>query len=186
MGEDLWDERSVAACVVDSLMHQPMRPLRGRPYEPAPAVYALFLDDPPLSHVYSQIERCAWPVYIGSTAELHGRMGRHRRTLDAIPNLASVDVAVVTLPLHSAAAALYAERLAIELLLPCWNMVLPGFSSSRQGRNRVQQRRSPHSVLHPTVHASRGINALSVTDLASAVSDHLARSVPRDGPWAPP
>jgi hypothetical protein len=186
MGEDLWDERSVAARVVDSLMHRPLRPLRGNPYEPAPAVYALFLDDPPMPRVYARIGGCAWPVYIGSTAELHSRMGRHRRTLDSIPNLAPVDVAVVTLPLHSAASALYAERLAIDLLRPCWNLVLPGFSSSRQGRNRVQQRRSPHSVLHPTVHASRGTTVLSPAALSSAVSDHLARSVPHHGPWGPP
>jgi hypothetical protein len=148
-------------------------------------VYALFLDDPPMPRVYARIARYVWPVYIGSTAELNRRMGRHRRTLDAIPNLALVDVAVVTLPLHSAAAALYAERLAIDLIRPCWNLVLPGFSSSRQGRNRVQQRRSPHSVLHPTVHASRGTTALSADVLSSAVSDHLARSVPVQGPWGP-
>lgn len=186
MTGQLWNESRAEIAVLDEFLHQPLRRLSDGRFPEGPGAYGLFMERPPLGRVYRRLRGCAWMPYIGAAKkDMPHRLGRHFRNLGAIPNLAHADFWVATIPLPSAAAALYAEALLIAALQPVWSTVLPGLSSVKQGGSRAKtQRVSRHAILHPGPYSSHGTSPHTAAELATLVERHLDATVPAGTSWS--
>lgn len=123
-----------------------------------------------------------WPIYAGSADSLAARMGRHRRNMRSVENLAAYEFDVVALPTVSVRLATYLESLAIRSLRPVWNnQTLSGFGSQPQGQFRTNQRRSAWSVLHPGRPCGTGVPLRSRAQLETIATDHMTSTTPPIG-----
>lgn len=157
-----WDELDVKLRTLDVMQFQPRFRLTDTtakvPREPG--VYGFFAvglsqfrqRGPARGGDVSPLENGTFPCYIGCARSLSERLARHRVNCAQLPGLGGgecLHVAVLETPSH--AAALYVEKLFLDLLRPLFNeKFLSGLGQRSPGADRISvQRESAFGVLFP-------------------------------------
>ena len=109
--------------------------------------------------------RFTLPIYVGSAvppggrkgglglsdathSKLHGRLAKHRQSLEAVVNLDIKDFQCRHLLVDDIWIPL-GESLLIATFAPLWNQKLDGFGNHDPGKGRYQQLRSQWDTVHP-------------------------------------
>jgi len=171
---EAWDLRTKVMLTIDALLHLPLCRL-GEVETRAPGLYAHYYRGPLALYEVAM----GWPLYFGSAKDLRERSRRYVRQLLPVHEIDVDDIRVAVIPLPTYAAALCAERAAIDLMAPVWGQSwLAGYGSKHYGRNRTRQTPPPWCVVHPGRPVGDGVVPVDRATLERMIVDHLRATVP--------
>ncbi len=189
---ELFEPTETVSRVLDELLtrhRSPLTDLSGIPR--GPGYYAGFFRTPRSDEYrldadcYRRVGRGTYPVYLGSSKSLSGRMGEHFRNCLPVESIEGGHALYIA---HVATTswedALYAEQVLCRLLRPAWNTVLRGWGSAWQGRSRASQAAPDWSILHPGRLVGCGLVTSDPAALREKVAAHLESTVTLDL-WSP-
>lgn len=167
---DPLDYDNLGASIARALDERPVEKLTDLRTLDGAGIYALYYTgDHPAYAVLAERNREAagsWALYIGKAeaenarkgdpeqankpvgAKLFGRIGNHRKSIEAATNLDVDDFQVRALAVAPTWIPL-AEVVAIRLHSPVWNVIVDGLGNHDPGRGRYQGMRPRWDTLHP-------------------------------------
>lgn len=167
---DPLDYDNLGASIARALDERPVQPLVGLPAFDGAGIYALYYtgDHPAYADLAAANVAApgTWAIYIGKAdaenarkgdpdqankpvgKKLHGRIGKHRKSIEAVDNLHETDFQVRALTVAPTWIPL-AEVVAIRMHNPVWNVIVDGLGNHDPGGGRYKGMRPRWDTLHP-------------------------------------
>lgn len=167
---DPLDYDNLGASIARALGERPVQSLIGLPAFDGAGIYALYYTgDHPAYADLSAANLAAsgsWAIYIGKAGaenarkgdpdqankpvgkKLHGRIGKHRKSIEAVNNLDESDFQIRALTVAPTWIPL-AEVVAIRMHNPVWNVIVDGLGNHDPGSGRYEVLRPRWDTLHP-------------------------------------
>ena len=136
--------------------------------------------------LYRPLTEAGWPMYIGSSPRLRGRLARHRDSIRQLRDLDVADWRVVCLEVPARGEALLVECHLQTVCAPVWNSVVTGLGTRAPGAGRpgVRGRLTALDVLHgPRVWADGEIDEVEKRRLRRRVREHITGAGAPFGAW---
>jgi hypothetical protein len=190
---DPLDYDTIAATVVDALLHQALAPLASlEPFSGA-GIYALYYAGGLPVYAPIRLGECEVPIYVGKAIPagarkgidklepdagqvLYRRLKEHEESIGAASNLRAEDLQCRFLCVKHLWIPL-AEQVLVRKFRPVWNTVLDGFGNHDPGRGRRNMRRPRWDILHPgRTWAARLECGQTPGQMAELVQAHLKAS----------
>ena len=162
---DPLDYETIAATVVDALLHVPLQPLAGLTSFDGAGIYALYYAGGFPAYFPVRLPEREIPIYVGKAVPpggrtgtdeldpkvgevLHKRLKEHAESIEQTSNLALADFQCRYLCVKHLWIPL-AEQVLVRKFRPVWNSVLDDFGNHPPGKGRAAMRRPRWDVLHP-------------------------------------
>ena len=190
---DPLDYETIAATVVDALLHEPLRPLASlEPFKGA-GIYAIYYGGGFGPYAPIRLPEREVPIYVGKAIPagarkgidalepdvdqvLHRRLKEHQESIESATNLALEHFQCRYLCVKHLWIPL-AEQVLVRKFRPVWNTVLDGFGNHPPGKGRGTMRRPRWDILHPGREwASRLQPAQTPEGMVELVRAHLTVS----------
>jgi len=162
---DPLDYETIAATVVDALLHRPLEALAALPQFRGAGIYALYYGGDFPAYASIRLPEVQVPIYVGKAVPpgtrkgadaLHPQVGQalcrrlkeHASSIEQATNLELVDFQCRYLCVQHLWIPL-AEQVLVSKFQPVWNVVLDGFGNHPPGSGRRGMRRPRWDILHP-------------------------------------
>lgn len=177
-----WDDDAMTRRLLQVVPRLERQRLDAIDVGPVPGIYLTFFASPRIEPLLGRlVAHGIYPSYVGvAAASLRERIGRHRRTVDAVEGIDEHETYIAAMPCASTASARWAEAALIAQLDPLLNGL--GFGARPPGPTR-RQRCSAFDALLPGRPWAQRPTLIDQARAQLQVVSHLSRLDPSGPRW---